>query len=38
MLDLIAELRGEEGLAVLDLCCGNGSISRRLLERFPICK
>jgi SAM-dependent methyltransferase len=35
MGDLIAARRGESGLRILDLCCGNGSISRRLLDRFP---
>jgi trans-aconitate methyltransferase len=34
MFDAIEELVGEEFLA-LDLACGPGSISQRLLERFP---
>lgn len=35
MLDVIAHTCDDPAPRVLDLCCGNGSISRRLLERFP---
>ena len=35
MLDIVECLAGSSGLRVLDLCCGPGSISRRVLERFP---
>jgi SAM-dependent methyltransferase len=34
MLDVIERTAGGSGLRVLDLCCGPGSISRRVLERF----
>ena len=34
MLDVVEEHAGAKQLRVLDLCCGTGSISRRLLERF----
>jgi len=36
MLDLVERVSGARDLRVLDLCCGTGSISRRLLERFPL--
>jgi SAM-dependent methyltransferase len=36
MLELVAEVAGPEPQSVLDLACGPGSISRRVLERFPV--
>jgi trans-aconitate methyltransferase len=35
MLDFVERTVGGSGLRVLDLCCGPGSISRRVLDRFP---
>lgn len=35
MLELVAEVAGPEPRSVLDLACGPGSISKRLLRRFP---
>jgi trans-aconitate methyltransferase len=35
MLDVIELVTGGGPLAVLDLACGPGSLSRRVLERFP---
>ncbi len=35
MLELVAEVAGPEPKTLLDLACGTGSISRRLLLRFP---
>jgi len=35
MLELVAEIVGPEPGTILDLACGPGSISRRVLERFP---
>jgi len=35
MLDVIERTQGDGAVCVLDLCCGNGSITRRLLARFP---
>jgi trans-aconitate methyltransferase len=35
MLDVVERIAGPSGLRVLDLCCGTGSISRRVLDRFP---
>lgn len=35
MLDLVEQVADGSALRVLDLCCGTGSISRRVLERFP---
>jgi trans-aconitate methyltransferase len=35
MLDVVERAGGGSGLRVLDLCCGPGSISRRVLDRFP---
>jgi SAM-dependent methyltransferase len=35
MVELVAEIVGPEPGTVLDLACGPGSISRRLLARFP---
>jgi trans-aconitate methyltransferase len=35
MLDVVERLAGSSGLHVLDLCCGPGSISGRVLDRFP---
>jgi trans-aconitate methyltransferase len=35
MLDVVERSAGGSGLRVLDLCCGPGSISRRVLDRFP---
>jgi trans-aconitate methyltransferase len=35
MLDVVEHLCGDGELRVLDLCCGIGSIGRRVLERFP---
>jgi SAM-dependent methyltransferase len=35
MLDLIGSLDAGTAPVVLDVCCGNGSISRRVLDRFP---
>lgn len=35
MFDYVARQRGAGALRVLDLCCGPGSISARLLQRFP---
>lgn len=35
MLDVVERTAGGSGLRVLDLCCGPGSISRRVLDRFP---
>jgi trans-aconitate methyltransferase len=35
MLDVVERNAGGSGLRVLDLCCGPGSISRRVLDRFP---
>jgi trans-aconitate methyltransferase len=34
MLDYVAQLRGPEPLALIDLCCGPGSISAAALARF----
>jgi trans-aconitate methyltransferase len=35
MLDVVASQTDRSGLRLLDLCCGTGSISRRVLARFP---
>jgi SAM-dependent methyltransferase len=35
MLDVVERNVGGSALRVLDLCCGPGSISRRVLDRFP---
>ncbi|WP_028661351.1 class I SAM-dependent methyltransferase [Nocardioides insulae] len=35
MFEALAHLRPAEELVVLDLACGPGAISRRLLDRFP---
>src|SRR5262249_1034473 len=35
MLELVGELVGPAPATVLDLACGPGSISRRVLQRFP---
>jgi trans-aconitate methyltransferase len=35
MLDIVEHQEQTDVLRVLDLCCGTGSISRRVLERFP---
>src|SRR5581483_12288428 len=35
MLEMVAEIAGPEPRTILDLACGPGSISRRVLERFP---
>ena len=35
MLDVVGQQEETQRLRVLDLCCGTGSISRRVLERFP---
>jgi SAM-dependent methyltransferase len=35
MLELVAEVAGQEPETLLDLACGPGSISRRALHRFP---
>jgi trans-aconitate methyltransferase len=34
MLDVVERVAGPSALRVLDLCCGTGSISRRVLDRF----
>lgn len=38
MLDVVESQRGGGGLRILDLCCGLGSISTRVLARFPEAK
>lgn len=35
MLDYVARQRGDGSLRIIDLCCGPGSISARVLRRFP---
>jgi trans-aconitate methyltransferase len=35
ILDIVAEVTGAEPRTVLDLCCGPGSLSARVLARFP---
>ena len=35
MLDYVDQLRGGDPLALVDLCCGPGSITATALERFP---
>src|SRR5262245_4789825 len=35
ILDVVAEVTGSAPRAVLDLCCGPGSLAARLLARFP---
>ena len=35
MFDIVERVAGGGALRLLDLCCGNGSISRRALDRFP---
>jgi SAM-dependent methyltransferase len=35
ILDVVAEVTGDEPRAVLDLCCGPGSLAARVLARFP---
>jgi SAM-dependent methyltransferase len=35
ILDVVAEVTGGEPRAVLDLCCGPGSLAARVLARFP---
>jgi SAM-dependent methyltransferase len=35
ILDVVAEVTGSRPRAVLDLCCGPGSLAARVLARFP---
>jgi ubiquinone/menaquinone biosynthesis C-methylase UbiE len=35
MLDAIERQRGRDGLRVLDVCCGPGSLTQKVLARFP---
>jgi ubiquinone/menaquinone biosynthesis C-methylase UbiE len=35
MLDYLAAARGPEGLQVLDICCGPGSLAEEVLQRVP---
>ena len=35
MGDYLEQVRGSQSLRLLDLCCGNGSISKRILDRIP---
>lgn len=35
MLDAVASLAGDEQLTIVDLCCGPGSFTQRILQRFP---